>query len=176
MGWAPFKAAAETSFSKLALPAEKSGAVVIGHVSVHGSMVTAVQVRTRCRNMEPDLAAIGPQQPLTEVLRSSARWRPRPARLGREDLSRIRFKANSLRYVGPPRGRSCAGPEQQPAARRDRQLCTGGPMRPSPNRGRVLESSNSWISCCHEQSVGIVRQALRNCCLSPDPPRRGHSR
>jgi hypothetical protein len=35
--------------------------------------------------MEPDLAAIGPQQPLTAVLRSSARWRSRLARVGRED-------------------------------------------------------------------------------------------
>jgi hypothetical protein len=43
-------------------------------VSVHGSRVTAFQVRTRCRNMEPDLATIGPQQPLTSVLRSSARY------------------------------------------------------------------------------------------------------
>jgi hypothetical protein len=40
-------------------------------VSVHGARVIVVQVRTRCRNMEPDLAAIGPQQPLTAVLWTS---------------------------------------------------------------------------------------------------------
>jgi hypothetical protein len=38
---------------------------------------------------------------LNSVLRSSARWRSRPARGGREVLSRQRFDANSPRRVGP---------------------------------------------------------------------------
>jgi hypothetical protein len=56
-------------------------------VSVHGSRVTAVQVRRRYRNMEPDLAPIGPQQPLTAVLRSGTRSGVQVVRLGREDRS-----------------------------------------------------------------------------------------
>ena len=36
-------------------------------------------------------------------MRTSAHWHPWLARVGREDLSRKRFNANSLRRVGPER-------------------------------------------------------------------------
>jgi hypothetical protein len=49
-------------------------------VPVHGSRVTVVHVRTRCRKIEPGLAAIGPQQLLTTVLRAGARCGLRLAR------------------------------------------------------------------------------------------------
>jgi hypothetical protein len=37
------------------------------HVRVHGSRVTAVQMRTRCGRFKADLAAIGPKNPRKHV-------------------------------------------------------------------------------------------------------------
>ena len=74
-------------------------------VLFHGARVPAVQVRTRCRNVEPYLAAIGPLQLLTAVLRSSARWRSRPARVGREDRCGLAELRWTRRCCGSPRAR-----------------------------------------------------------------------